>query len=167
MCVERIVVKAHMDKFRPESFLPLTPVAFEILLALADGERHGYSILQEVESRSGGAVSLHAGTLYRALARLLESDLIAELRRIAGSVERRRAAAILPADHARHCGCASGSGTARGTTGGGPHPPALERRRRVRNVFSSAWRCSRTRARFAAASATKCARTFVARTLAP
>ena len=69
-----------MDKFRPESFLPLTPVAFEILLALADEERHGYSILQEVETRSGGAVSLHAGTLYRALARLLESDLIEELR---------------------------------------------------------------------------------------
>ena len=69
-----------MDKFRPESFLPLTPVAFEILLALADGERHGYSILQEVEARSAGAVSLHAGTLYRALARLLESDLIEELR---------------------------------------------------------------------------------------
>jgi DNA-binding PadR family transcriptional regulator len=68
-----------MDKFRPEAFLPLTPVAFEILLALADGERHGYSILQEVEHRSGGAVSLHAGTLYRALARLLESDLIEEL----------------------------------------------------------------------------------------
>lgn len=68
-----------MDKFRPESFLPLTPVAFEILLALADGERHGYSILQEVESRSGGAVSLHAGTLYRALARLLESAFIEEL----------------------------------------------------------------------------------------
>src|SRR4029079_12785282 len=68
-----------MDKFRPESFLPLTPVAFEILLALADGERHGYSILQEVESRTGGGVSLHAGTLYRALARLLEADLIDEL----------------------------------------------------------------------------------------
>ena len=67
-----------MDKFRPDSFLPLTPVAFEILLALADGERHGYSILQEVESRSGGAVALHAGTLYRALARLLESELIDE-----------------------------------------------------------------------------------------
>jgi len=68
-----------MDQFRPESFLPLTPVAFEILLALADGDRHGYSILQEVELRSGGAVSLHAGTLYRALARLLEYDLIEEL----------------------------------------------------------------------------------------
>ena len=81
-----------MDKFRPESFLPLTPVAFEILLALADGERHGYSILQEVEARSGGAVSLHAGTLYRALARLLESDLIEELRSSpdASSDERRR-----------------------------------------------------------------------------
>jgi DNA-binding PadR family transcriptional regulator len=69
-----------MDKFRAEAFLPLTPVAFEILLALADGERHGYSILQEVDARSGGAVSLHAGTLYRALARLLENDLIEELR---------------------------------------------------------------------------------------
>ena len=68
-----------MDKFRPDTFLPLTPVAFEILLALADGERHGYSILQEVELRSGGTVALHAGTLYRALARLLESDLIDEL----------------------------------------------------------------------------------------
>ena len=68
-----------MDKFKPDSFLPLTPVAFEIMLALADGERHGYSILQEVETRSGGAVSLHAGTLYRALARLLESELIGEL----------------------------------------------------------------------------------------
>jgi DNA-binding PadR family transcriptional regulator len=69
-----------MDKFRAETFLPLTPVAFEILLALADGERHGYSILQEVEARSSGTVSLHAGTLYRALARLLESELIEELR---------------------------------------------------------------------------------------
>jgi DNA-binding PadR family transcriptional regulator len=68
-----------MDRFRPESCIPLTPVAFEILLALADGERHGYSILQEVEQRSGGEVSLHAGSLYRALARLLESELIEEM----------------------------------------------------------------------------------------
>jgi DNA-binding PadR family transcriptional regulator len=68
-----------MDKFRADTFLPLTPVAFEILLALADGERHGYSILQDVEQRTGGTVSLHAGTLYRALARLLESELIDEL----------------------------------------------------------------------------------------
>lgn len=82
-----------MDKFRPESFLPLTPVAFEILLALADGERHGYSILQEVEHRSGGTVSLHAGSLYRAIARLLESELIEELTEAPARVnddERRR-----------------------------------------------------------------------------
>jgi len=72
-------LKAHMDKFRAETFLPLTPVAFEILLALADGEQHGYSIMREVERRSSGAVVLHPGTLYRALARLLESGLIEEL----------------------------------------------------------------------------------------
>lgn len=68
-----------MDRFRPETFLPLTPVAFEILLALAEGEQHGYSVMQEVERRSAGAVTLHPGTLYRALARLLESGLIEEL----------------------------------------------------------------------------------------
>ena len=68
-----------MDRFRPEAFLPLTPVAFEILLALADGEQHGYSIMREVERRSigrGHPASRHA---YRALARLLESGLIEEL----------------------------------------------------------------------------------------
>jgi DNA-binding PadR family transcriptional regulator len=68
-----------MDKPRIDAFLPLTPVAFEILLALADGEQHGYSIMREVERRSGGSVSLHPGSLYRALARLLESGLIEEL----------------------------------------------------------------------------------------
>jgi DNA-binding PadR family transcriptional regulator len=68
-----------MDRLRPEAFLPLTPVAFEILLALAEGEQHGYSIMREVERRSAGAVTLHPGTLYRALARLLESGLIEEL----------------------------------------------------------------------------------------
>ena len=68
-----------MDRFRAETFLPLTPVAFEILLALADGEQHGYSIMREVERRSAGAVTLHPGTLYRALARLLENGLIEEL----------------------------------------------------------------------------------------
>jgi DNA-binding PadR family transcriptional regulator len=68
-----------MDKVRASAFLPLTPVAFEILLALADGEQHGYSVMREVERRSLGTVVLHPGTLYRALARLLESGLIEEL----------------------------------------------------------------------------------------
>ncbi len=70
---------AHMDRLRTDRFLPLTPVAFEILLALADGERHGYTIMREVARRSDDAVTLHPGTLYRALARLLESGLIGEL----------------------------------------------------------------------------------------
>lgn len=68
-----------MDRFRAETFLPLTPVAFDILLALADGEQHGYRILQDVNMRSGSVTALHAGTLYRALARLLEQELIEEL----------------------------------------------------------------------------------------
>jgi len=76
----------------PEAFLPLTPVVFEILLSLAGGERHGYSIMQEVESRSGGAVALRAGSLYRALARLLDDGLVEELeeRPDPGGDERRR-----------------------------------------------------------------------------
>ena len=63
----------------PESFLPLTTVVFEILLALSGADLHGYDIMREVESRSGGRVVLHAGTLYRALARLLRTRLVEEL----------------------------------------------------------------------------------------
>lgn len=87
-----------MDRPRIDVHLPLTPVAFEILLALADGEQHGYRIMQEVESRSGGRVTLHAGTLYRALARLLESGLIDELdeRPARGDDERRRYYRLTP-----------------------------------------------------------------------
>jgi DNA-binding PadR family transcriptional regulator len=64
---------------KPESFLPVTPVVFEIMLALAGGERHGYDIMQEVERRTEGRIFLHAGTLYRALSRLLDQQLIEEL----------------------------------------------------------------------------------------
>src|SRR2546423_11466231 len=60
-------------------FLPLTPVAFEIALALGEGERHGYQIMQEVERRTDGKIVLHPGTLYRALSRLLDQGLIEEL----------------------------------------------------------------------------------------
>jgi len=61
-----------------DAFLPLSPVVFEVLLALSDDERHGYAILQEVERRSQGRTRLRPGSLYRALARLLEDGLIAE-----------------------------------------------------------------------------------------
>jgi DNA-binding PadR family transcriptional regulator len=62
-----------------ERFLPLTPVAFEIMIALSAQRRHGYEIMQEVERRTEGRIVLHPGTLYRALSRLLEEGLIDEL----------------------------------------------------------------------------------------
>jgi DNA-binding PadR family transcriptional regulator len=61
-----------------EAFLPLTPAMFHVLLALADGEKHGYAILKEVARRTDGKVRLSAGTLYGNLARLESSGMIAE-----------------------------------------------------------------------------------------
>jgi len=60
----------------PRSFLPLTPLAFQVLLALADTERHGYGIILEVGSRTDGLITLRTGTLYTLLQRLLEDALI-------------------------------------------------------------------------------------------
>lgn len=70
--------KAHM-RADPRSFLPLSEVAFEVLLALGDGDRHGYQVIRDVERRTDGRLSLHAGTLYRALSRLRREGLIEEL----------------------------------------------------------------------------------------
>ena len=61
-----------------ETFIPLSPVVFDILLALSDDERHGYGIMQEVSRRSAGATRLRPGSLYRALARLVQEDLVEE-----------------------------------------------------------------------------------------
>jgi len=65
---------------RVESLLPLPQAAFHILMALAEEDRHGYAILQEVARRSGGDVSLGPGTLYRSIQRMLEQGLIVETR---------------------------------------------------------------------------------------
>ena len=62
----------------PESFLPLKPHWFHVLLSLADQEQHGYGIMQEVLERTGGKVRLWPATLYGALKRLLDQDLIEE-----------------------------------------------------------------------------------------
>ena len=62
----------------PEKLLPLTPPVFHILLSLVDGERHGYGIMQEVETRTEGQVRLGPGTLYGAFKRLLANGLIEE-----------------------------------------------------------------------------------------
>ena len=150
-----------MDKFRPESFLPLTPVAFEILLALADGERHGYASCRKSKRRSGGAVSLHAGTLYRALARLLESELIEELRKSPdpkNDDERRRYYRLTTRGIAV---AQSGGRTARGTAGGGPHRRLLKGARREERPLLDRAR-SPIREPSGGDSAPKCATTSVA-----
>ena len=62
----------------PESLLPLTPAVFHIMLALADGERHGYGIMQEVAALTDGALRLGPGTLYGSIKRMLADGLIEE-----------------------------------------------------------------------------------------
>jgi DNA-binding PadR family transcriptional regulator len=64
---------------RPESVLPLPPATFHILMALADEDRHGYGIIQEVLARTNGDVRLSPGTLYRSIQRMLEEELIVEI----------------------------------------------------------------------------------------
>ena len=70
-----------MDKYfpDPESLLPLQAATFHILVALADRERHGYSILQDVAARTDGKVRLSAATLYSSIRRMLEQGLVREL----------------------------------------------------------------------------------------
>ncbi len=63
-------------KFNPESELPLSPAVFHILLSLADGERHGYAIMQDVAEATGEQMG--PGTLYGAIKRLLVARWIEE-----------------------------------------------------------------------------------------
>jgi DNA-binding PadR family transcriptional regulator len=67
-----------MARFDAAAFLPLTPAMFQVLVALADGEKHGYAILKEVARRSDGKVHLRAGTLYAVLKRFVDDGLIEE-----------------------------------------------------------------------------------------
>lgn len=57
---------------------PLPPAWYHLLLALVEGERHGYALMQDVAAESGGRVRLGPGTLYGALKRLLELGLVIE-----------------------------------------------------------------------------------------
>ena len=63
---------------RLEDLLPLTPAVFHILLALADGERHGYGIMQEIAQRTEGVMQMGPGTLYGSIKRMLAERLIEE-----------------------------------------------------------------------------------------
>lgn len=72
-------MKQHADDpDGPESLLPLSSAAFQILLALTEGERHGYGIMQETALSSDGKVNLGPGTLYRSIRNLLIDGLIEE-----------------------------------------------------------------------------------------
>lgn len=79
------MAKANLDREKrgaperdPEGELPLTPVTLNILLALADEERHGYGIMLEVSDRTGGKMRMGPGTLYSSIKRLVEGRLIEE-----------------------------------------------------------------------------------------
>lgn len=78
----------------PEAHLPLTPAMFHVLLALADGDKHGYAILKEVAERTEGAIELSTGTLYGIIKRLLADGMIRQSP--LGSTERRRVYRLTP-----------------------------------------------------------------------
>jgi DNA-binding PadR family transcriptional regulator len=82
------------DTRDPAAVLPLTPALFHVLLALADGEKHGYAVMKEIEERTRGEVRLSTGTLYGIVKRLLQDGWIKES--AAGSTDRRRAYRLTP-----------------------------------------------------------------------
>ena len=67
------------DELAPERLLPLQPAIFHILVALADRDRHGYSIMQDVASRTRNRLRMSPGTLYGSIKRMLAQGLITEL----------------------------------------------------------------------------------------
>ena len=83
----------------PDDFLPLKPVVFQVLLSLAESERHGYGIVQDIASRTAARMDLDPGNLYKSLRTMLDSGLIVESgRRPAADLddERRRYYRITP-----------------------------------------------------------------------
>jgi DNA-binding PadR family transcriptional regulator len=81
-----------------DALLPLPPVTFHILVALAEDDRHGYAIIQDVAERTGGELRLNPGTLYRSIQRMLDQGLIVEVasRPVKHDDERRRYYRLTP-----------------------------------------------------------------------
>src|SRR4051794_32703385 len=82
-CLDSLFIQIYIDRYTsmakppdPETFIPLKPHWFHVLLSLADREQHGYGIMQEVLERTGGKVRLWPATLYGTLKRLIDADLI-------------------------------------------------------------------------------------------
>lgn len=74
----------------PDDLPALTPAVFHVLLALAAGDRHGYAILKEIQSRTDGRIKMQAGTLYGTLQRLLDLGWVEEIDPPADEVDARR-----------------------------------------------------------------------------
>jgi DNA-binding PadR family transcriptional regulator len=68
----------NSERVVPESFLPLPPAVFHILLTLAEGERHGYALKREIARRTDGQLTLGPGALYGAISKMLSQGLIEE-----------------------------------------------------------------------------------------
>lgn len=80
-----------------ERFLPLTPAAFHVLLALASGKAHGYGISKEIAEHTGGIIALGPATLYRTLTQLADAGLVREpARKSKDTDDRRRLYALTP-----------------------------------------------------------------------
>jgi DNA-binding PadR family transcriptional regulator len=77
---DRGMMTMPQDASDPDFLLPLPTAVFHILVALADRDRHGYSIMKDVAVRTDGKVRLSAGTLYSSIHRMLEQGLVEELR---------------------------------------------------------------------------------------
>ena len=71
-------MSGHKQKRNPEAFIPLTPMVLHVLLALADGDKHGYAIIKEVRRRTEGTVELGASSLYVVLKRLVADQIVVE-----------------------------------------------------------------------------------------
>src|SRR4029453_4607343 len=83
------------SKRDPAALLPLSPAMFHVLVALADGDTHGYAIMKEVEQLTGGSVRLSTGTLYGIIKRLIADGLIRGTPAPAGD-DRRRSYVLTP-----------------------------------------------------------------------
>jgi DNA-binding PadR family transcriptional regulator len=75
-----IVKNMGADRSEVDALLPLPLATFHILVALAEDDRHGYAIIQDVAARTAGELKMSAGTLYRSIQRMLEDGLIVEVR---------------------------------------------------------------------------------------
>ena len=79
-----------------EALLPLTHIVYHVLISLTDGQKHGYGIIKDVAARTSGRLEIEAGTLYAAIKRMRDEELIVEVDAPQGADARRRYYAVTP-----------------------------------------------------------------------